>query len=69
LDDVLKFPARARPLADADALARLREAGVTKAASVAELGRSFDWKREPASKALERATCREADVADAVKFT
>jgi hypothetical protein len=42
------------PLTPAQALTRLREAGVTKAASIAELGRSWGWKRERTSKALVR---------------
>jgi hypothetical protein len=42
------------PLTPAQALTRLREAGVTKAASIAELGRSWGWKRERTSNALVR---------------
>jgi hypothetical protein len=43
-----------RPLTADRVLARLCEAGVTEAASIAELGRSWGWKRERASKAMVR---------------
>ena len=41
-------------LTEQEALNALRQAGVIEAASVAELGRNWNWKRERASKALTR---------------
>src|SRR5258706_5337215 len=41
-------------LTEQEALNASRQAGVIEAASVAELGRNWNWKRERASKALTR---------------
>jgi hypothetical protein len=54
MDDVIRFPARTKPLSAAEALDRIGDMGVVEAASVADLGRSWDWKRERTSKALMR---------------
>jgi len=51
---VLKLHGPVRPLTADKVLARLRGASVTESASIAELGRSWGWKRERASKALVR---------------